>query len=444
MGWLIGWILAKKNAQKALEEHRTRVPIDHPDRSVLRTKIEYPTENVSFSHLAAIDKVGGGLFRYSSLVVTKDVLVDKSVFGVVQPTNVPMIAGRYNDANNTYVAEFYTPAETADHRLVKIVGGDVVIIAEESVDIGLSGQGLAISCSGSSIKSMRWDTGGFLDPLSLPTPTATISATDTDLASGRFGYRFLDTLSYQGGVAELSAYLLPPLTSLPPAKAVIECEVTEEEVMGRALVPRLRREPIEVDRIEKAVPDYIKCQARIFRELRNRGLEDSEIAMILGYLPQSRVDIAAVTWGAFDYKQRKETMVIVVTNANPYSDKAIEKQVEFARSVNLRVSKPPRDYREAIQQYKTFRKDHEEWIAGKDNWAYITLGQEVFELFQVADTYYGNIVDKIKPDAYKYVPDWEMYRTINMWLKRLERVTVLTEERDKHIRKLREVLRVGW
>jgi len=39
-----------------LNAHRTAVPIDHPDRSVTRVKLEYPTVDVNLGYLMAIGK----------------------------------------------------------------------------------------------------------------------------------------------------------------------------------------------------------------------------------------------------------------------------------------------------------------------------------------------------------------------------------------------------
>jgi len=42
------------------------------------------------------------------------------------------------------------------------------------------------------------------------------------------------------------------------------------------------------------------------------------------------------------------------------------------------------------------------------------------------------------------VPDHELRAILENWLLKLVKVRVLQEERDKHIRKLKEVLKRGW
>lgn len=39
------------------------------------------------------------------------------------------------------------------------------------------------------------------------------------------------------------------------------------------------------------------------------------------------------------------------------------------------------------------------------------------------------------------VPEWELERTIKMWMERLERANVLAEEKEKHMEKLKAVLK---
>ena len=90
------------------------------------------------------------------------------------------------------------------------------------------------------------------------------------------------------------------------------------------------------------------------------------------------------------------------------------------------------------------KQEFPEWIAGRHNYCYQVLGHEDFEAMQVADTYHGNIVDGIKPNAYKNVPDWEMRKTLAMWKDRLKRAEVAKLEAEKHLKKLEEVEKKGW
>ena len=111
----------------------------------------------------------------------------------------------------------------------------------------------------------------------------------------------------------------------------------------------------------------------------------------------------------------------------------------------MRALAPPKDFSEAVEQYSKLEKDFPHWLAGKDNYAYQALGWEELELFAVVDFYYGELIEhKTHYDQLKRVPDLELGRDLKMWLGKLESVTVLTEERNKHVDKLRKVLKLGW
>ena len=379
-----------------MEAHRRKIPIDHPDRSITREKLEYPTEDVTFAYLAAINKIRHfphtGAWSGGHEILTYDSFADKAVEVALRDESGAV--GRGDGVDDEYEAWLNSGATTADFRLMKVVAGAATNLASEAVNIGANSTHLVkISCSGSTIKGFRNDM-----------VTEKISATDTDLVSGYFGYRF------HGGAHALSGFdaiLQAPSSPLNPAKAIVEAEII------------------------------------------GSGSEDDpfrpNLAQLLDKHPRyGDIDKLSVTWGAFDHKPSHATMLITIMGDNPYKQGAILKQIEHAKSKNLKVLKPPKDYREAIEQYNQLKKEFQHWVAGKDNWAYQTLGHEIFELFQVADTYHGNIVEGYKPDAYKKVPDWEMRKTFSMWKERLKRVSTLVEERDKHLKKLEKVEKIGW
>jgi hypothetical protein len=166
---------------------------------------------------------------------------------------------------------------------------------------------------------------------------------------------------------------------------------------------------------------------------------------LLGYIPQHQIDLASVTWGAFEFKEDSPTNIIIITGDNPYQQGAVERQAEQARSKNLRVLDPPRNYGEAVAQYNQIKRDYPYWLAGKDNYAYQTLGLEELDLFQNIDFYYGELIEhKTHYQQLKRIPDFEMWRRLEVLEEKLSKVTVLTKERDKHLAKIREVKRLGW
>ncbi len=408
---VLSYVLAKRALRRALS-HANRHAVggadEIPDNALTRAKIkdllpitradlEYPTEDVSLAYLLAIDKAkqarheGVGVYHG---VFTVDSLADKAVKKYMRDYGqIVMRASAFDDAD-FYMASLHSPSSTADFKLQKRIAGSYTNLASESVDINqyyvylVAGQ-----CVGSTLKGFREDL-----------TTAKISATDTDLASGKYGAA--QTYTYTQVV--VMAELIAPLSPSPPTKTIIEAELTGSGTLEDPYRPALAQ---QLD----SHPVY------------------------------GNIDKLAVTWGAFDHKHEHPTMLIMITGDNPYQAGAIDKQKEHASKKGLKVLSPPRDYFEAIEQYRKLKADYPHWLAGKDNYVYQALGHEALELFQVADFYYGELLEhKTHYQQLKRVPDWEMDRTLNRWRDRLQRVDVLHEERDKHVKKLTEVLKKGW
>jgi len=365
--------------------------------TITRSKLEYPTEDVTFAYLAAINKVDLVEAAIGAIqCVTVDSFADKAVKVSIAALASAGI-GRYVDKNNFYLNRADPAASTNDHLLTIISGGSLSNLGSESVDLdNRSTYLLMLSISGSTLKSFRSDM-----------TTAKITATDTSFASGPFGVGD-NYYNYGGGFASLAAKLLAPSSPAPKPKSIVEVELIGSGTEEDPYRPNLKQELSKHDKF-------------------------------------GNIDKLSVTWGAFDHKEQHNTMLITITGGNAYTgDKAIEKQIEHAKRKNLKVVKPPKDYHGAVRQYKELKKEFPEWIAGCHNYCYQVLGHEDFEAMQVADTYHGNIVDGIKPDAYKRVPEWEMRRTLAMWKERLKRAKVMKSEANKHIEKIEKVERLGW
>ena len=401
---------------------------------IKRSQLEYPTEDVSFAYLVAIGKVTAGgatWLQVAAVPVTSDAFTDKAVSAVIQNYTTPCCYGRYSDPSNYYACGIYIGATTADFIIEIDNAGTLSSLAAEAVDLDTSCfQEVKLEISGSTINAYRSPQNA----LGLPA-TPNTSATDTTFASGSFGFNAQSSGSYSQGGGELTAMLLAPGTQLQTAQRIVEVEVKDES-------PVFKQELVEINQLIN-VPDFLKQGVKRYEILKAKGFRDEEIEAVFGEIPQHQVDLSAVTWGSFDYKG-EPTMLIAITGDNPYKHGAILRQEEYAKSKNLKVYKPPKDYAEAVEQYRMLKKDFPHWMAGKDNYAYQTLGWEELNYLQVADTYYGNIVDGIKPNAYKNGPDWEMRNELERWLKRLEHITALPDERDKHIKKLKEVEKKGW
>ena len=412
--------------------------------TIPRSKLEYPTEDVSFAYLAIINKVVYNTW-YGSNVLTKDSFTDKAVFIATHGDYGSAFARVSSTDNQTfYNARLMLPQSTEDFRLSCFSEGNETILGTESVDLNDIGHGIAISVSGSTIKGLRYKIyPSVVDPLSLPTAAATLSATDTTLSSGLFGYR----TTYSGGndseTNGNAAYLLAPLTPLPKAKAIVEMDIISE---NKQINANLKQNLVEISKLDN-VPDFLKQEYKKYELLKQKGFTDEEIQLLLGYIPQHQVDLASVTWGAFDYKPEHTTVLITITGGNAYTgEKAIQEQIEHAKSKNLKVLKPPRDYSEAIEQYRQLKQEFTEWIAGTENFAFQVLGHEDIEPLAVADFYYGELIEhKTHYKQLKRVPEWEMERTLNMWNERIKRVTAVPAERkEKHQKKMSEILKKGW
>lgn len=425
-----------------IDTHRKAIPIDHPDQSITRAKLEYPTVDVNFAYLAAIGKTTGGFHyptdNFGAAVLTADSFTDKAVHAWIWD-RFGGILGRYQDRNNFYICFLDSASATADFRLYKLAAGTIIVLSYEAADIG--GQYaylIALSISGSTLKIYRDNPSGLADTAT----TLRTSATDTSLISGSFGpYSHLSG----GGHSEASlAWLRAPLSPSLQANAILEVNVAGSGAQEDPFRPNMPQNLIEVSQLT-GLPGFLYSEAKKYEVLRNKGFTDEEIKLLLGYIPQHQVDLNAATWGAFEFSEKSATNIIIITKDNPYQAGAIQKQINYTKSKNLRVLTPPKDYAEAVTQYQQLSKDFPHWLAGKDNYAYHVLGFEELEALAVADFYYGELIEhKTHYAQLKRVPDWELENTLNMWLDRLNKITVLTDKRDKHIKKLEAVLKLGW
>jgi hypothetical protein len=405
-----------------------------PDGSITKAKLEYPTTNMSFTYLSFIDKANTApanrvLVDDIVTIITTDVFTDKAIRGNLRSLYSFVARANYDPANRRYDyyhIEWNAAYSTTDHSLQKVIGGIRTVLSTEAVDLNDLAWLFTLSTSGSTIKSIR--------------ETVTLSATDTSLASGVFGLHHI-----VGGVNTVfPATLIDPTTPLPPVQAIVEVEVEGSEAPEDPYRPLLNKNLVEIAQLT-GLPEFLYLEAKRYEILKNKGFTDEEMRILLGYIPQHQVDLGAVTWGAFEFSKDSPTNIIIITGDNPYMSGAISKHVELARSKNLKVLNPPKNYGEAVAQYQRLKRDYPHWLAGKDNYAYQTLGWEELDLFQNVDFYYGELIEhKTHYDQLKRVPDFEMRRRLEVLEKRLEKVEVLTKERDRHMEKLKTIKRLGW
>jgi len=408
---------------------------------ILRADLEYPTENVSLLYLDAIGKATMGRYGQTIGLLTLDSFTDKKILGAFNTDGDADIAtARWNNANNAYFNVIAPSLSTSDHQIYRVVNGSYAVIASEGVDLSYDVVWYGyLQAIGSSLTSGRITAEPVEDIFSVT--FRTISCTDTYLASGKYGFAIFRKATTQGSGL---SYLQAPATPKPPVKGIVEAEVIGSGSIDDPFRPNMARSLKEALQVAR-LPDFLHREAKKYEILKAKGFTDEEIEALLGYIPKRQVDLASITWGAFDHKKECNTMLIMIIEDNPYQAGAIEKQKEHAVNKGLKVLSPPRDYLEAVEQYRKLRADYPYWIAGKDSYAYQSLGHEALELLQVADLYYGELLEhKTHYSQLKRVPDWEMDRTLNRWRDRLQKVDVLHEERDKHLKKLTEVLKKGW
>jgi hypothetical protein len=283
-----------------------------------------------------------------------------------------------------------------------------------------------------------------IDPLALPAPSATISATDTTFASGLYGFRFLRETNAHGGTESGSAWLKAPLTPLPQAQTILEFDI-EGNGKEEPFKPSLSKNLVEISTLT-GLPDFLYLESKKYQILRNRGFTDEEMQLLLGYIPQHQVDLNAVTWGTFEFRpDRATTVIVAVTGDNLYSPGAVERQKTKAK----RVFKAPKDYGDAVALYKRLNREHQYWLAGKDNFAYQMLGWELLDLFQNVDFYYGELVEhRTHYEQMRQIPEHVLRHRLDELEKSLQHISglagVLANERDDHMGKVKEIKKRGW
>lgn len=427
-------------ALKKLFRHRTATPIDHPDRSITREKLEYPTENVELVYLTAIGKTKSYAAEnehHKSFVATVDWFTDKAIDAWCHSTTKSDayykigVVGRIQDADNLYCAGLALARATADYGLVRITPAAIDPLGYEAVDLAEdSTHHIRLSIIGSTLKAYR---GGVVK----------ITATDTTFAAGGFGVKFATSsyyYTYDCGFVYATAKLLPPSSPHPPALAVLEIE-REEGFKSR--VVNITQSNIDLSKL----PPHMQRDAKRYQILKQKGFTDEEIELIFGPL-DIFIDTETVTRGAFEPRQEEPTIVVTVFGNNPYNDKALERQIEACRRKGLLVKRTAKNPLEKAKElWKEIKPEARNWIAGKDNFFYQVTGIEAFEIFAAIDFYYGILIEGVSKrlkQQIKRVPEWELRRIIKELEARCAAINVFKERRDKHLKRIKEIISRGW
>jgi hypothetical protein len=429
--------------------HRTASPIDHPDGSVTTAKIADRAvtprkigvalaegiNTVNFFIVSRLDIIHHENPVSDHTITLLDIIIFDYAAIYISRDNMRMWhRNQYPTWGSGYAHEMKTGATTADHLLVKLSAGTTTTLGSEAVDLSDYHYLYGIDMSGSSIKCFR----AWVEAELIASQTPRISATDTSYASGRPGIGFVR--GYYP-IPYAVPTIIPAFSRGVEAKAILELGVEGSGRPEDPYRPAMSKSLAEIASLT-GLPDFLYQEAKKYEILKAKGFTDEEIKIVFGYVPQHQVDLDSVTWGAFEFHADKaSTVIITITGDNPYKTGAIERQKAKAR----RVFSVPKDYIEAVNLYNQLKKDYPHWLAGKDNFAYQVLGWEFLDWFQNVDFFYGELLEhKTHYQQLKRVDPKEIERRLNELIEKLSKVTVLTDERDKHIAKAREILKKGW
>jgi len=264
---------------------------------IRRADLEYPTEDVSFAYLAIIDKLQTA--RYYSLAyactITLDSFTDKRIFGGLIVDGMNHVARMTGDLGDAYNQQLCTGDGL--HKINKCIGGTLYTIASEPMTLSSLdyAKDCYLSVSGSTLSAVA------------PDVSATgISATDTDIASGCFGW-----YEYQGRDAQYF-----------------------------------------VERLEAPATPLEAPDCAVVVELVGEGKLD-------GKGPRPNLPLDRVTYSAFECKGERVLAFVRLQKTN------IDEIKKYGRIIKI-----PKDYHKAIEQYEILRKEFTEWIAGKENYCY--------------------------------------------------------------------------
>jgi len=258
-----------------LETHRTAVPIDHPNLSVTRGKLEYPLSDVYWIYLVGIGKVVQLDVGWITMM-TADTFADhafEAPYFFHTDVDWGLQSGRYDPATeDRYWNRFRAPASTADHQLVKTLAGVYTLLGSEAVDLAAPHYAMwKLSCLGTSIESFRVQMG-----------VSDIAATDADIAEGYWNLmmrgdaadpsRVVGVKSVSPGSSppEVLAYLEVPLvgagTKEDPFRVAVPERLVEDPELGwRNLLSVTHSAHIPVDRAT-GKPLYDTAVVRVFEQ----------------------------------------------------------------------------------------------------------------------------------------------------------------------------------
>jgi len=202
---------------------------------------------------------------------------------------------RHVDHNTHYWVYLYYGAATADHVMGKKVNGTYTTLATEAVDLGTYYWYWTIfEAVGSTLNSYRAST-----PYVEPPASPTLTATDTDISTGRWGVRHWG-VGPRGLHGLFLFFIKPPsLGTEPPRKPLtyLEVPVEGEGEIDKPFKPRL---PMALEEIPPQIIDernFNTLKSTLGKFMAEKDVV--ELGRALGYVSvKTHINKLAFTWSA--------------------------------------------------------------------------------------------------------------------------------------------------
>ena len=305
--------------------------------------------------------------------LTSDVFADKAVFTVYNfPQGVSTGGGylqaRQNDVTpndwNYYYVRQEPAASTADRKIVKKYAGTATVIATEAADYNDWAQpGVKFQTTGTTLKVLSpQDSTNYwwfspLEDMLTTLMVEKLSATDTAIASGRFGIvNYWDTYHPGHGTTGITymfsewtewitTFILDPQSPSmlePLAYFEVPVEFFDLPEFNEDGTVNLERRfygvkmPEEIVTVEKPVPEPIRKKKEI---LERKGWSPEEIRTFLPEaFPTEKINRLAVTYSALiptdnNGKPKNNTAIVRVFPSSPEYVHTIEKRIQAIKEM---------------------------------------------------------------------------------------------------------------
>jgi len=381
--------------------HRIKQPIDHPEGSVTNKKLYsglfgtvyafwYFANNMAVYHHenpffdVTVHALKQSITDIGFVTIGRDGLR-------IQIRLAPPSGSTFQ--TTYYSIEIVTSRSTSDFISWRCISGTCTILGYEAVNLSDYHYLIGGSIAGSTIKGFR----AWLDMQAYRTDTPKFAVTDTNLVSGLFSLGHVR--GYHQHYFPLT-YIDYPWSEGARSQVVIETEIENGAPKFLSAL---------YDPVFPIIPEPIRNEYKEYLKLKQKGLEDDEIAFLLGRIPKKKIDLLSVTNGAVDCRTPSYCLYAVF-DSNPYNPNAVIGQYEYAKRKGHTVYKPR--YFSYTDFYRR-EKEKRDWLITENELAYQLFGREDLELRAVADFYWREVVELNR------VPlEPQVIRTIELWVKR--------------------------